>query len=83
VRNADSQPNTYCHSYANSYANSYGYSYGDCNANSYPHTDPAGYSYSKTSPDAEASADGTSASALIRTLKGGNSREKPREFPAF
>ena len=75
--NGDSNCN--CNSHTNSYG--YGYSYGDgdsytnadCNANSYAYTDPAGYSYSKTAHNAEASA-----VASIRTVKAGTRETNSR-----
>jgi hypothetical protein len=65
-----------------SYSDSCCYCYGDCyidayfNANSHAHTASAGYSYSKTSPDAEASP-----VALIGTVKAETRETNSRVSP--
>ena len=68
--NSHGDRDCYRDSYANSYAYSYGYGYCYCYGNFHTNADgydtPAGYSYSKTSTNAEASA-----VALIGTVKAG------------
>ena len=67
---------------SNSYGNSHSHSHGDADSNSASCVaNPDGHA--QTYADAQAAADGSSAGRpLSGTLKGGNLRETPREFPA-
>ena len=92
--NADS----YGHGYSNSnsdshghgYSNSHSHSHGDSHSHSHSHGDSNSAScvanpdgHAQTYADAQAAADESPAGRpLSGTLKGGNLRETPREFPA-
>ena len=94
--NADSYGHGYSNS--NSYSDGHGYSnshshshsHGDSHSHSHSHGDSNSAScvanpdgHAQTYADAQAAADESSAGRpLSGTLKGGNSRETPREFPA-
>jgi hypothetical protein len=60
-------------SHSDSHGDSHGYGYCYCHTNAYGYTDAAGYSYSKTSPNAEASP-----VALIGTVKAGTRETNSR-----
>ena len=60
-------------SHSDSHGDSHGYGYCHCHTNAYGYTDAAGYSYSKTSPNAEASP-----VALIGTVKAGTRETNSR-----
>jgi hypothetical protein len=69
--------NSYSYGHLHTNSHRYGYGYGDCNLDAYT------YQHAETYADGQAAAFASSADrALSATLKGGNSRETPREFPA-
>ena len=71
--NRNSHGNSYSHGYCHCYSYSNCHTNAYCNSNSYAYTDPAGYAYSKTSPNPEASP-----VALIGTVKAGTRETNSR-----